>query len=131
MKTTRIIIIVFLVSIMNAFAGESILSKEFHQMKKQDKFVVIDLRTPKEWKETGIITGAITKNTYDSDFKEFIKKLDKSKTYVIYCHSGGRSSKVQNMMDSANLKNINIKDGITGWKSNNLPTVKYAPAVNK
>ena len=53
--------------------------------------VVIDCRTPQEWNE-GIQEGAEMMNFLaGSSFMEDINKLDKSKTYYMYCRSGNRS----------------------------------------
>lgn len=84
--------------------------------------VVIDVRTPPELL-TGIIKGAVTKNYYSFDFEQFVKALDKSKTYLIYCRSGGRSHAASQIFTKHGLKSINIKGGINAWNSLGLPTV--------
>ena len=54
------------------------------------KVVVLDVRTPKEFKE-GHIPGATNIDFTTPDFEKRIGKLDKSKTYLVHCASGGRS----------------------------------------
>jgi rhodanese-related sulfurtransferase len=90
---------------------------------KDKNIVVIDVRTPFEHL-TGIIKGSIKKNAYSSDFKDYVKELDKSKTYLIYCHSGGRSHKVTNLFTINGLKAFNVKGGISAWKTKGFKTEK-------
>ena len=55
------------------------------QVRRGDKdFVVLDVRTPGEFAE-GHLENAINLDYYSDTFKEDLKKLDKSKTYLVYC----------------------------------------------
>ncbi len=80
--------------------------------------VIIDVRTPEE-----IAGGKIDENALEIDFKNSsfdskISKLDKDKTYLIYCKSGGRSSKSAKKMISSGFKNIyNLDGGYSDWSS--------------
>ena len=53
-------------------------------------FVIIDVRTPEEY-ASGHIEKAINLDYYSETFKDELNKLDKNKTYLIYCRSGRRS----------------------------------------
>jgi len=53
-------------------------------------FCVLDVRTPGEFSR-GAIPGAINLDIYASNFSEELDKLDKNKTYLVYCRSGNRS----------------------------------------
>ncbi|MFT6632113.1 MAG: rhodanese-related sulfurtransferase [Bacteriovoracaceae bacterium] len=85
--------------------------------------VILDIRTPYEHK-SGIIKGAIKKNAYNDDFEKYVKALDKKKTYLIYCHSGGRSYKATDLFTRHGLKAFNVKGGISAWKDQGFKTVK-------
>src|SRR5688572_29788850 len=61
-------------------------------VKESTNVVVLDIRTPKEF-EAGHIKGATNINIQDIDFKDRIGKLDKSKTYIIHCAAGSRSTR--------------------------------------
>lgn len=89
---------------------------ELTQLKNEKKAVVIDVRTPAEWQQ-GVIAGADLFIDYNgSNFKQEIAKLDKSKTYIIYCRSGGRSAGASQVMSDAGFKNvINMQGGISSW----------------
>ena len=53
--------------------------------------VVIDLRTPEEIKK-GYMKGATFIDFLSKDAEAQIDKLDKKKTYFVYCAGGGRSA---------------------------------------
>ena len=74
------------------------------------------MRTPGEVSE-GYIDGATLFIDYNgSNFDSKISKLDKSKSYIIYCHSGGRSARAFELMASKGFKKLyNLEGGISGW----------------
>jgi hypothetical protein len=57
--------------------------------------VLLDVRTAGEF-NTGKIEGAINLDFFDSKFAERVGKLDKEKSYFVYCRSGQRT-KLYNM----------------------------------
>lgn len=86
------------------------------KLKNDNKAVVIDVRTPAEWQE-GVIEGATLFIDFNGgNFEQQIAKLDKSKTYIIYCRSGGRSARASQLMANKGFKNvINMEGGISSW----------------
>jgi phage shock protein E len=58
---------------------------------------VLDVRTPVEFM-TGHLTQARNLNVNNDDFAQQVAQLDTSKTYVVYCRSGKRSSKAADIM---------------------------------
>ncbi len=87
-------------------------------------FVIIDVRTPQEFAD-GHIANAVNIDFYSATFRNDINKLDKSKTYLIYCRSGGRSGNALNIMAELNFREVyNILGGINQWMAEGLPTVK-------
>ena len=92
--------------------------------KKNPDFVILDVRTPEEFSE-GHIENAVNLDFYSDDFKEELDKLDKNKTYVTHCRSGGRSAKTLNLMKELGFKEAyNITGGIVEWENEGLPTTK-------
>jgi rhodanese-related sulfurtransferase len=76
--------------------------------------VILDVRTPEET-DRGIIEGAVLIDYRSADFKEKIAALDKEKTYLVYCQSGGRSAKASTMMQEMGFKEIyELKTGYGG-----------------
>ena len=85
--------------------------------------IVLDVRTPEEY-ASGYIGNAINIDYYKPSFKDEIKKLDKDKTYFVYCLSGGRSGAAATYMRSNGFTHvIDMKGGILSWRKNNLPLV--------
>ncbi len=87
-------------------------------------FVIIDVRTPAEFAEEHI-ENATNIDFYSEAFQDMLNKLDKNKTYLIYCRSGARSGTALDIMAELNFREVyNISDGIVSWQSEGLPIVK-------
>lgn len=67
--------------------------------------IVIDVRTPEEFNEVRV-EGSHNFDIYNSKFKEMISKLDKTKTYKVYCRSGNRSGQAEKIMKSLGFKDV-------------------------
>lgn len=105
--------------------GSSIDSKEAYGLIKADSNIaILDVRTAKEFAD-GHVAGAVNIDVNQTDFAQKIDQLDRSKTYIVYCRSGRRSSKAVSIMASKGFKNLyNVSDGFVGWNKNGLPFVK-------
>ena len=68
-------------------------------------YIVIDVRTPEEYSSSHI-KNTLNIDFLKPDFKEQIIKLDKTKTYKLYCHSGNRSGKAMDLMKTLGFTNI-------------------------
>ena len=87
-------------------------------------FLIIDIRTPEEYNE-GHIQNALNIDFYAETFSEDLDKLDKSKTYFIYCRSGNRSGRAMSIMKDLGFREVyNLSAGITEWIAEGLPVVK-------
>tara|TARA_R110000868_G_scaffold26102_6_gene101027 strand:- start:656 stop:964 length:309 start_codon:yes stop_codon:yes gene_type:complete len=84
------------------------------KIKSDETAVIIDVRTPEEEVE-GTINGALNINLMESSFPAKIMDLDKSKTYYVYCRSGGRSATACQFMEKNGLTAYNLKGGIQAW----------------
>jgi len=91
-------------------------SQSFHNKIKTDlNSIVLDVRTRNEFR-SGHISNAVNIDIYSSDFRIQIENLDKSKTYLIYCHSGSRSHSALKYMKSNGFDNVfHLDGGITYW----------------
>jgi phage shock protein E len=105
--------------------GSSIDSKEAYGLIKADaNIAILDVRTAKEFAD-GHVAGAVNIDVNQADFAQKIDELDRSKTYIVYCRSGRRSSKAVGIMAAKGFKNLyNVSDGFVGWNKNGLPFVK-------
>ncbi len=83
---------------------------------KSEESVIIDVRTDDEF-STGYIEGAVNIDFYmGNKFISEIDKLDKSKSYFIYCKSGARSGQTCELMKQKGFKKVyNLEGGILGW----------------
>ena len=70
---------------------------------KQKPVKVIDIRTDKEF-ATGHLAGAVQVNFFTDDFDKQLAKLDRDQSYLLYCRSGGRSSKAFEIMKELGFK---------------------------
>lgn len=90
---------------------------------KTTSFSLLDVRTPEEWAD-GIMKGAEKLNFRDANFRDQVSKLDRSKSYVVYCAAGGRSSKAAQIMVDLGFKSVhNLDGGMGAWKSAGGETV--------
>jgi len=108
-------------------SAENISAKDVQKMIRDYKaadLVILDIRTPFEIRQSGFIKGAIFKNAYDRDFLAYIKALDKSKTYILYCHSGYRSTHVYRLMVKEGYKVYHMPGGIIEWTRSSLSLEK-------
>jgi len=93
--------------------------EEFKMKMEEPNMVILDVRTPAETAK-GKIEGAIEMDIRSNDFQEKIQKLDKEKTYLVYCRSGGRSVKACGALEENGFANLyNLKGGFNAWKKAN------------
>jgi|APTNR8051073442_1049403.scaffolds.fasta_scaffold00571_6 rhodanese-related sulfurtransferase len=94
------------------------------QFKKAKNKVLIDVRTPKEFAE-GHLKKAQNIDYQGDNFEEQIGKLDKSKTYYLYCRSGKRTIGAAEVMQKTGFENIVVLEGgLLAWKEQRLPVKK-------
>ena len=74
-------------------------------MRKDKSAVVLDVRTPREF-EAGHVPGAVNIPWQSPDFDKQVEKLDKSKTYLVHCYSGSRSTAATKEMTKLNFDHL-------------------------
>ena len=107
---------------------ENITPEEAYILIQENKdnpnFVILDVRTPEEFLGD-YIENAVNLDYYSDTFRNDLDKLDKNKTYLIYCRSGRRSGNALNITKELDFREVyNMLDGIIKWKSERLPTTK-------
>lgn len=133
-KITQILFILLLIFSFEASADKKnsklVTSSEILSLVNQDSkgtnIELIDLRTPREINKTGVIPGAEVNNYYSSSFEDSLKKLDRTKEYIVYCKSGGRSARAAAKMTKLGLKVRNYSEGIDGWLSKKNKTLSVS-----
>lgn len=96
---------------------------EFQAKTQEADVVILDVRTRGEFNE-GHIANAINIDVESDSFMNEIAKLDKSKTYAVYCRSGRRSADaVAKMSNEQFISLANLNGGVIDWSNAGLPLV--------
>jgi len=105
-----------LFSLLKADHDHNLDSQSFRNKIKNDlNSIVLDVRTRNEFR-SGHISNAVNLDIYSFDFRNQVENLDKSKTYLIYCHSGSRSHSALKYMKSNGFDNIfHLEGWISYW----------------
>lgn len=121
-KLFTIIAFLFTTLSMNAQQFQTTTSDKVEKLiKSNSKIVVLDVRTENEF-SLGHVKGAINIDARQNEAFSKVDKLDKSKTYLVYCHTKNRSGVIVSYMVNANFKSIiQMTDGMSGWEKNKLP----------
>jgi rhodanese-related sulfurtransferase len=99
-------------------------AERFKAIMNDKNGMIIDLRTPEEISK-GHIANAVYIDFLAKDAEQQILKLDKSKTYYVYCASGGRSGDAAEFMEKHGFKRVyNLNNGFDGWKKKGFPVVQ-------
>ena len=87
-------------------------------------FVILDVRTAGEFAE-GHVENALNIDYYSETFEDELNQLDKTKTYLVYCRSGGRSRSAVDIMEGLNFREVyHMLGGIVQWQAEEMPTSK-------
>jgi phage shock protein E len=85
------------------------------------KVVVLDIRTPKEF-AAGHIAGGKNIDFYATDFEKDLAALDKDKTYLVHCGSGGRSTRSLESFKKLGFKSVvHLDGGFKAWEKAGKP----------
>ena len=96
----------------------------FQKYIAENKYELIDLRTDGEILKKGMIKGARQIDYFAKDAETTISKLDRKKTYLIYCAGGGRSGECAELMTRLGFKEvIDLEKGFDDWKRRGLEVV--------
>lgn len=95
--------------------GNSVSINEARMLIETKTVDVIDVRTPIEF-ESGHIEGAKLIDVNNKDFGSKVSKLDRDKSYLVYCKSGMRSAVACRMMKRMGFtKAYNMRGGYSAW----------------
>lgn len=95
--------------IVNVIDGKKLIDEKLGT----ENFELIDVRSPQEYKQAHI-KGA--KLLPLEEINQWTDSLDKNKTYLLQCRTGGRSGIAQQMLAAKGFNNvINLMGGIVDW----------------
>ncbi|MHB1024520.1 MAG: rhodanese-like domain-containing protein [Desulfobacteria bacterium] len=87
-------------------------------------FVLLDVRTPKEFDQERI-KGAVMIDYLSPSFRDEMAKLDRRKTYLVYCRTGHRTNGAAKVMRELGFQDVSVlAGGITKWKEAGFPTAR-------
>jgi rhodanese-related sulfurtransferase len=118
-------------------AGRILAPAEAHAKAVAGDLVLVDIRTPDEWRETGVPATAHAISMHQ-DAPRLLAALAQatggnlSKPLALICRTGNRSSHLQAELQKAGYTNIlNVAEGVVGgpfgqgWLKAGLPVRKY------
>jgi rhodanese-related sulfurtransferase len=128
MKLPRLIV-ALLASAIVAFAADvaKIAPADAAKLIAEGKAVLVDVREPAEWADTGVVTSAtlLAKSDFDGaqkDWKPFLEK-NAGKEIILYCRSGARAGAVAEALTEKGFKVANA-GGFKAWAAAGQPTRK-------
>ena len=107
----------------NKSAITNLNAAEFSVKSQEAGVITLDVRTPGEFSQ-GHISGAINIDVEAGTFENYVSKLDKSKSYAVYCHTGRRSGIATAEMEKLGFVHLfNLQNGLSDWMSRGMPVV--------
>ena len=86
------------------------------RLKKDKNSYLLDVRTNEEYEDSHIPDSKLLNIRDPQLFMDGIQKLDKNKTYYVYCHSGVRSVQACQIMKTYGYENLfNLLGGKSEW----------------
>ena len=113
----------------SGFAAEvpTLAPKVAAQLVAEGKAVLVDVREPAEWAETGVAADAVLLPKSDFDgpqklWKDFLAHTG-DKEVILYCRSGKRAGTIASALAAKGIKVANA-GGFSDWTAAGLPTRK-------
>ncbi|MFO7764865.1 MAG: rhodanese-like domain-containing protein [Pelovirga sp.] len=112
---------------------------EAHRLITADELTLIDIRTPEEWRQTGVASGARLVNMVhpggtDGFIQDILARVggDLDAPIGLICRTGNRTTHVQRLLVAHGFSRIyNITEGMVGssagpgWIERGLPVERY------
>lgn len=121
-------------SIVSAAGEGEVTDSVAYERQQSGEMIIVDVRTPPEWQQTGVAEGALTIEMQDPDFLAKLVELRQAnpdKEIGFICASSNRSGQVQQALSQAGFDRVySIYGGMTGngrvpgWIADGLPTEK-------
>ncbi|MBE0499232.1 MAG: rhodanese-like domain-containing protein [Campylobacterales bacterium] len=129
MKKILIILFLFIntafAEVLNTYASQELLDS---------KITIIDIRTPGEWRETGLLAGAVPITFFDERgghnvplfLEELSKHVKPGEPFAIICHVGSRTSAIAEFLaENQKAKVINLLGGMDYAQKSGLKILSY------
>lgn len=94
---------------------------------------IIDIRTEREWEQTGIVKDSIPITFFDIrgnyDAQKFLdmlsKHVSKDEKFALICRTGNRTTAVSDFLGKQGFDVINLKGGVKSLAQKGYKLVKY------
>ena len=101
---------------------ETVTATEAHNLQSQNGAILIDVRTPGEWKRDGMPAGSIGISIAETDFVSRVRNIvggDLDRQVILICQTGVRSSHAARLLEQNGFRNLsNVQEGIRGsWRA--------------
>ena len=84
--------------------------------RSKDETIILDVRTLEEYNQGHIPNARLIDIQNPPNFLQELELLNRSKTYLVYCRSGARSSQACMLMKNKGVENcFNLLGGINQW----------------
>ncbi|MEO1066360.1 MAG: rhodanese-like domain-containing protein [Pseudomonadota bacterium] len=91
--------------------------------------LLVDVREPHEWRDTGLPSASAPIALQDPDFLDKVLALadgDKAKPIAVSCKSGMRGQKAAHLLRAAGFDAVsNVRGGFQSWADDRLPIEAY------
>nr|CAA6806217.1 MAG: Unknown protein [uncultured Thiotrichaceae bacterium] len=115
-------------------AAQIMTAPEAQEAVKEGKMILLDIRTPEEWREDGVAEGAYPVDLSAKNFGELLNKVLEQrddKLLGMICATGGRTGYVMSVLAQNKLTGIvDVSEGMhgrffggPGWLKRGLPVI--------
>ncbi len=121
--------------IPQAHAGQRITVAQAHDQARHGEILLVDIRTPNEWRASGVGEGAVPLDMRREDFVSALGDLvdgDQGAAIALICARGVRSARLTNRLIEAGFTNIiDVPEGMLGsaagpgWVRAGLPVLDF------
>ena len=124
-----LLVIVLIAAVVLMPTGSSQINhldaQTFSKHSTSKDYTLLDIRTIDEF-NAGHIKGAKEIDYYQTQaFSDYLDTLDKSKKYLIYCHTGRRSGLALDIFRQKGFTNVSdLQGGYATWLAAGFPTEK-------
>ncbi len=104
-----------------------------------DDLVLLDIRTPQEWKDTGVAAGAWPVSMHDAEFGARLQAILQNvppERIALICATGGRTSYVAQILQRNGITGVaDVSEGMMGngsapgWIARGMPVVSAEEAT--
>lgn len=128
----RIFVFTLFLTITSLFAQVNKIYPDNNFLNKN--IPIVDIRTEAEWKETGLLKGAVPITFFDEKgnynipvfLKELSQKVDVKKPFALVCWTGSRTNLVSKFLSNELGYNVfDLSGGMIYIMGKNLPVVPY------